>query len=204
MLQIISKLLDPLHHPLKIIAGDFNMITNLSEKKGRIWKLGKESKAFLATIENLNLIGIPTSNGLFTSNNRRGGDHQIASCLDRFILSEAAYLTSWETEARILPQAGPNHWHISLKIQISIGPKNKPFRFGAFLLDHQDFMDKMKQSWTYSPIRTGNKMYTFQQKLKTHQRGNQKMEQRYIWQYHHRLKKKKLEHQLELLQHKII
>lgn len=102
MLQIISNLLDALHHPIKIIAGDFNMITSLSEKKGGIQKLDKDSEAFLSTIENLNLIEIPTSNGLFTWNNRRGGDHQIASCLDYFLLPEATYLTSWEMEERIL------------------------------------------------------------------------------------------------------
>jgi len=166
MLQIISNLLDPLLHPIKIIAGDFNMITNLSKKKGGIRKLDKDSEAFLATIENLNLIDSPTSNGLFTLNNRRRGDRQVASHLDHFLLSEATYLTSWETKARILLQAGSNHWPISLKIQISLSPKNKPFRFEAFWLNHPDFMGKMKQWWTYSPIRIGNKMYTFQQKLK--------------------------------------
>lgn len=165
MLQIISNLVDPLHHPLKIIVGAFNMITNLSKKKGGIRKLDKDSEAFLTTIENLNLINISTSNGLFTWNNRRGGDPQIASRLDHFLLSKETYLNSWETEVRIIPQAGFDHWPISLKIQISNGPKNKPFRFEAFWLDHHDFMEKMKQWWTHILIRTGNKMYTFQQKL---------------------------------------
>jgi len=73
------------------------MITNLAEKRGGIRKLEKDSEAFLTTIENLNLIDIPTSNDIFTSNNRRGGDRQIASWLDHFLLSEATYLTSWET-----------------------------------------------------------------------------------------------------------
>ena len=45
-------------------------------------------------------------------------------------------------------------------------PKNKPFIFEAFWLNHPNFMEKMKQWCTYSPIRTRNKMYTFQQKLK--------------------------------------
>jgi len=94
MLQILSNLLDPLLHPIKIIAGDFNMITNLSEKKGGIRKLDKDSKAFISTMENLNLVDILTSNGLFTWNNRRGGYHQIASRLDHFLLYEASYLTS--------------------------------------------------------------------------------------------------------------
>ena len=109
MLQSISNLLDPLHLPLKIIAGDFNMITNFSEKKGGIQKLDKDSDAFLTTIESLNLIDIPTSNEIFTWHNRRGGDHQIASRLDYFILSKETYLTSWEKEARILPKAGSDH-----------------------------------------------------------------------------------------------
>jgi len=75
IIQSLSNLLDPLHHPIKIIAGDFNMITNLSKKKGGIRKLDKDSEDFLATIENLNLIDIPPRNGLFTWTNKRGGDH---------------------------------------------------------------------------------------------------------------------------------
>jgi len=113
MLHCISNLLDHIHIPFKIIAGNFNMITNLAEKRGGIQKLDKDSKDFFTTIENLNLIDIPTNNGTFTWNNRRGGDQKFASQLDRFLLSEATYLTSLETEARILPQAGSDHWPIS-------------------------------------------------------------------------------------------
>jgi len=59
ILKILSNLLDPLHHPLKIIVGDFKIITNFSEKKGGIWKLDKDFEYFLTAIEKINLIDIP-------------------------------------------------------------------------------------------------------------------------------------------------
>jgi len=82
MLQSITKLLDSIHLTCKIVVGDFNMVINLREKKGGIRKLDKDSKAFHSTIEGLSLIDIPTNNGIFTWNNRRGGDRKIASNID--------------------------------------------------------------------------------------------------------------------------
>lgn len=204
MLQCISNLLDPINLPFKIIAGDFNMITNFAEKRGGIWKLNKDSEAFLTTIENLNLIDIPTNNGIYTWNNRRGGDRQIASRLDRFLLSEETYLTSSEIEARILPQAGSNNWHISLKIQICNGQKNKRFRFEAFWLDHPDLMEKMKQGWSNPPTRLGNKMYKFHQKLKYIKEEIKKWNRESFDNIITKKNKKKLKHKLELLQQNII
>ena len=120
------------------------MVFNLGEKKGGVRKLERDSMAFQSTINELKLVEIPTKNAKFTWNNKHGGEKQIASRLDHFLLSEEIYLTSWEIEARILPQVGLDHWPISLSIHITIGPRNKPFRFETLWLDHPKFMDNMK------------------------------------------------------------
>jgi hypothetical protein len=56
-----------------LIKGDFNMITSLAENKGGIRILDAQNETFKSIIENLILIGIPSSSGLFTWNNRRKG-----------------------------------------------------------------------------------------------------------------------------------
>ena len=113
-LNQLENFLRPLDFKLKILAGDFNMILNLDEKRGGIRRLDLGSQAFQSMIDNLNLIDIPTKNGIHTWNNRRGGTRQIASRLDRFLLSEDLYLSSLETEVVIAPQVGSDHWPIVL------------------------------------------------------------------------------------------
>lgn len=70
------------------------MVVNLGEKKGGIRKLDKGSESFQNTIDSLNWIEILTKNGIFTWNNRRGGDRKETSRLVCFLISEEIYLTS--------------------------------------------------------------------------------------------------------------
>lgn len=50
ILQCISNLLDPIHLPFNIIVRDFNMITNVVEKRDGIQNLDKDSEAFLTIV----------------------------------------------------------------------------------------------------------------------------------------------------------
>jgi len=60
-------------------------------------------------IESLRLVDIPTINGIFTWNNRRGGKNQIASRLDRFLVSETIMNRDVFIEAKIMPSLGSDH-----------------------------------------------------------------------------------------------
>ena len=77
----------------------------------------------------MKLVDIVTSNGIFTWNNKRGGESQVASKLDRFIISEDLMLNDKEMVARVLPFGGSDHWPIQLEIKGINAPKNRPFRF---------------------------------------------------------------------------
>lgn len=55
------------------------MITTLTEKKGGIRKLNKDSEAFLDFIKTTNLVDVLPRSGAYTWNNKRGGERQIAS-----------------------------------------------------------------------------------------------------------------------------
>ena len=127
------------------------MILNLGEKRGGICRLDSDFQAFQNMIDDLGFIDTPTKNFIYTWNNRRGGDCQIASKLDHFLLSEELFLSSLETKVSIAPQAGSDHWPIVLTIKISERPKNAPFRFEAFWLSHPDFQNKIKEWWASMP-----------------------------------------------------
>ena len=95
-----------------IVAGDFNMIRSLSKKKGGTRQLGRESMAFQNFIRNMKLVDIETMNGTFTWNNKRGGPHQVASKLDRFMILEDLFLSGPAITSSILPFGGSNHWPV--------------------------------------------------------------------------------------------
>lgn len=67
-----------------VMGGDFNMITNLTENKGGIRKLNKDSEAFLDFIKMVNLVDVFPKSGAYTWNNKRGGERKIASRLSDF------------------------------------------------------------------------------------------------------------------------
>ena len=105
------------------------MIKSLSEKKGGTRVLNKDSLKFQTFIDTMRLVDIVTGNGIFTWNNKRGGEVQVASKLDRFMISEELMLIDKEIIARLLPFGGSNHWTIQLEIKGMVSPRNRPFRF---------------------------------------------------------------------------
>eukprot|EP00253_Pinus_taeda_P007744 PITA_07744 len=127
-----------------ILGGDFNMITTLLEKKGGLRKLSRDVEAFAAFIETAKLVDVHPNSGSFTWNNRRGGDKLIASRLDRFLVSESIILDGTTVESDILPSRGSDHWPISLNMEVSSTPRNRPFRFEKFWLDHPNFQEMEK------------------------------------------------------------
>lgn len=92
-----------------IIAGDFNVIRSLSEKKGGIRQLGRDSMAFQNFIMNMGLMDTETINGTFTWNNKRGESSQVSSKLYRFIILEDLILIGPAMTASILPFGGSDH-----------------------------------------------------------------------------------------------
>lgn len=58
----------------------------------------------------MKLVDIETNNGLCTWNNKRGGDSQVSSKLDRFIIFEDLMLLDKEIIVGILPFGGSDHW----------------------------------------------------------------------------------------------
>eukprot|EP00253_Pinus_taeda_P009137 PITA_09137 len=165
--------LDTLHKIIRrypsskcIFGGDFNMITTLLEKKGGLRKLGRDAEAFAYFIETTKLVDVFPKSGSFTWNNRRGGDKLIASRLDRFLISESIIMDGTTVESDILPTGGSDHWPISLMVEVSSTPRNKPFRFEKFWLDHPNFQEMIKKCWSEPLEGNGSKMFNLQRKLK--------------------------------------
>eukprot|EP00253_Pinus_taeda_P012543 PITA_12543 len=149
-----------------VIGGDFNMIRSLSEKKGGTRALNKDSSAFQCFLENMKLVDIETNIGLCTWNNKRGGYSQVASKLDKFMISEELLLLDKEVIADILPFGGSDHWPIQMEIKGIGTPRNKPFRFENMWLSHLDFINNIEKWWVEDLQIQGSSMFLLHKRLK--------------------------------------
>eukprot|EP00253_Pinus_taeda_P003654 PITA_03654 len=107
----------------------------------------------------MNLVDSATHNGLFTWNNKRGGETQVASKLDRFLISEKLILENREISTRILPFGGSDHWPIQLEIKGFDSPRNRPFRFENIWLSHPDFINNIEKWWAEDLQIQGTNMF---------------------------------------------
>eukprot|EP00253_Pinus_taeda_P024927 PITA_24927 len=112
------------------------------------------------------LIDIPTANGLFTWTNKQVAPLQIASRLDRFLLSDNAVHLGGEFTAHIIPFSGSDHWPIELHWNWPGNSIKRPFRFEAFWFTHPEFKEFIQNAWQNSNPTAPTKMARFQKKLK--------------------------------------
>eukprot|EP00253_Pinus_taeda_P002878 PITA_02878 len=134
---------------------------------------------------------------------RRGaGNLQIASRLDRFLLSDNANHLGGDFAASILPFTGSDHWPISLHWSRPGNNIRRPFHLEAFWLTHPDFHQFINTEWKNFHPPPGSKMFQFQQKLK-HLKGKIKYWNRTTFgNILH--KKANIEQDMKQLQQKII
>ena len=123
------------------MGGDFNLIANLGGKKGGRRSLEKYQEAFGAFQAGSYFVDMETSNGWYKWNNKWGGEHLVASRLDRFLVSEPLLHDTGEIMAEVLSAAGSDHWPIYLRWDWSCTKMGKPFRFEQFWMENKDFKD---------------------------------------------------------------
>ena len=126
-------------------------------KKGGTRALSKDFVAFQIFSENMKPVDIETNNDIFTWNNKRGGDSEVASKLDRFIISEDLILTG--TDFSAMPFGGSDHWPIQLIVPFIGTPRNRPFRFENIWLTHPNFINNTEKWWKKDLHVQGTKMF---------------------------------------------
>jgi exonuclease III len=166
MLLDLENLKDRTNNLHWILAGDFNIITTLAEKKGGTRRLDRDAEEFSAFIDTMELVDIRTNNGQFTWNNKRLAHHQIATRLDRFLVSESIILQGLALDCSILPWGGSDHWSVQLEANFQTTPKNRPFRFEKFWIDHPTFKENINQWWQEELPDHGTRMFKLYKKLK--------------------------------------
>ena len=144
-----------------IIAGDFNAILDLSEKRGGNARLEPSSIFLWDNMSALNLMDIKPSNGQFTWNNRRVGDRCIAERLDRFMVSFFWVGGLWSSSSEILDWRGSDHWPIKLVISSARLPQKSLFKFQLMWLRDPDLYGCIVEWWKNGRPAFGTAMYIF-------------------------------------------
>ena len=91
------------------MGGDFNLIPNLGRKKGGRRSLDRFQEAFGAFQARSSFVDMETSNGWYTWNNKPGGEHLVASRLDKFLVSEPLLHDIGEIMTEVLSAARFDH-----------------------------------------------------------------------------------------------
>lgn len=124
------------------------MIKSLSKKKEGTKIVNKDTVVFHSFREDMNMVDSELHNGLFTWNNKRGGNSQVASKLDKCLISEDLMFTNSEIVVSVLPFGGSDHWLIQLEIKGIDAPKKKPFIFENIWLSHPEFISNIEEWWS--------------------------------------------------------
>eukprot|EP00253_Pinus_taeda_P028889 PITA_28889 len=101
----------------------------------------------------------------------RLGKHQIASKLDRFLISDNSVHLGGDITATILPHSHSDQWPISLQWQRLGNTTRRPFCFEEFWLTHPNFKYFIRNTWNTFIPPEASRMFQFQQKLKHLKQG---------------------------------
>ncbi|CAN1801832.1 hypothetical protein LINPERHAP1_LOCUS23123, partial [Linum perenne] len=150
---------------LVVIGGDFNCVTNRSEKEGGLPPNPKAIAYFLAFILDLQLIDVGFSGPIFTwSNKHHIPQKVISSWLDRFLITNKWFDACPETAVTHLATSSSDHMAIHLQCTPRESPTRRLFRFDASWINNDEVRNIIINYWQLPAA--GLIMYKVVSKLK--------------------------------------
>ena len=128
--------------------------------------MDRDVEEFSKFINTAKMVDLKTNNGQFTWNNKRMSQHQVATRLDRFLVSESIFMQGLTLDCNILPWGGSDHWPVQLEAGFQTTPKKRPFKFEKFWMEHPTFKERIKQWWREEQPEQGTRMFKLYKKLK--------------------------------------
>ncbi|XP_061372079.1 uncharacterized protein LOC133314599 [Gastrolobium bilobum] len=132
-----------------ILAGDFNDIKCMGEKKGGSQPDSNKCDRFAGFLNDCHVDDLISSGSEFTWQGPKWNHLQrVYKKLDRAVVNVNWRICFEDAEVRILPRHQPDH--SPLLVKFSNRPnlwQDRPFRFIASWLDHPNFNDLMQDKW---------------------------------------------------------
>ena len=144
--------------------GDFNVITFVEEKNGRVPYIMRKCMDFIDVIEGCGFLDIVCSGEKFTSSNKRGINHRILKTLDRAMVNDSLWEKMPQTTITHLSSTGSDHCPLLMEMVSTSIDHIKYFRFLNCWVDNPKFMQTVKTYWEKEVAGIG--MWRFHQKMK--------------------------------------
>ena len=146
-----------------LLAGDFNVIKDPSEKLGNMI-LNSYEQEFLACTESIGVEDHPAVGCYYTWTNRREDGVFVMKKLDRVLVNHQWLHLFPQCIVHFLPPGVSDHSmaYISIGERQDFGPK--PFKFFNVWTEHNDFLTWIEDAWSADV--TGSHMFRLYSKLK--------------------------------------
>ncbi|KAK9291995.1 hypothetical protein L1049_019947 [Liquidambar formosana] len=132
-----------------ILAGDFNQISSLNEKRGGSEKGGSRRCKFQEWVNKCKLVDLAFSGPPLTWCNMREGNARISERIDKAFANVEWRLSFPEAFVRHLPRTYSDHCPILIDLKGSGVPASnlRPFRFQAAWMLHHSFESFLRDNW---------------------------------------------------------
>ena len=149
-----------------LVTGDFNKITNISEK--RRGRMHYSNSGFADWIYRNDLVDLGFTGPRYTWMTKRGIGEEIWERLDIAICSMDWRLLYIDGYVKHLPRVLSDHCPVLIQFHSNHMPnsKNKPFRFEAMWLNHKKFDEFFINNWSSYEEDTAGKIPKFTDTLK--------------------------------------
>lgn len=148
------------------IIGDFNAVIGSHEKMGGSPPPQIACDEFAAFSNTYYLVYMDTVGADFMLTNGREGDRHTKVRLDRVFCNAEWYSTWSDTSCRSLVREFSNHNPLLLNFDIYVRRYPKTFRFLSCWLQHENFVDMMRENWKTPMDYIQNPMLKMMLKLK--------------------------------------
>ncbi|XP_060202667.1 uncharacterized protein LOC132631084 [Lycium barbarum] len=147
-----------------LVGGDFNVITDDIEKFGGLPVQFAETEDFRQCIDICQLMDLGFTGSMFTWWNGRSDEACIFKRLDRCLGNQALQNSFPNLEVEHLIKQGSDHSPLLVNMRADSRPIRKSFRFLNFWVEHESFLDVIKENWVESY--GSDPFFNFHNKLK--------------------------------------
>ncbi|XP_059315388.1 uncharacterized protein LOC132065996 [Lycium ferocissimum] len=130
-----------------LIGGDFNVILNEEEKIGGLPVFPQEYEDFTFCLNSCELHEMPFKGSPFTWWNGRASNDCIFKRLDRVVHNDTFQSWFGQLEMEHLSRTGSDHTPLLISCEEQVENFIKPFRFLKFWVEHDTFLDFIRQQW---------------------------------------------------------
>lgn len=160
-----------------LVAGDFNALLDIDEKKGGLRMTNRVMQDFKEFVSNKNLFDVVLKNGCYTWTNRRAKFASISDRLNRTFASISDRLdrtfvgpfwveSSFNLESRILPFSLSDHFPVQICLNDSQVKIKGNFKFLSMWWRDVNLIKKIKEWWLESNIFVSTPSFFFLQRMK--------------------------------------